>query len=163
MRLQSSFSWPSGCSQFFPRFDYLLISHFLLNLQNLSNVTTNHSDSSRPSFVRSNPSSIRFDRVLGNIGAPLRDGSLGFGENGDEDVGVVLGQESEEIQEVRRNDEERRAGSGQAIHEIEECVAGPQSSSVRAHLKTHARVRSSLAQHTARSGRRACIRHGAEL
>ena len=53
------------------RFDYLLISHFLLNLQDLSTVTTNDSDRSRPSFVRSNLSSIRFNRVLGNIGAPL--------------------------------------------------------------------------------------------
>ena len=61
---------------FLLRFDYLLISHFLLNLQDLSNVTTNDPESSRPSFVRSNPSSIRFSNVLGNIGASLRDGSL---------------------------------------------------------------------------------------
>lgn len=110
------------------RFDYLLISHFLLNLQDLSNVSTNDSDPSRPSFVRSDPSSIRFNNVLGNIGAPLRDGSLGFEDGEDEDVGVMLDQAEAEIQEVRRSNEEGRAGLSpvEAMHGIEEvCVAGP--------------------------------------
>lgn len=83
-------------------------------------MTPNDSEPSRPSFVRSNPSSIRFNNVLGNIGAPLRDGSLGFAEDEDEGVGGIFDQAEAEIQEVRRSDEERRAGtpSAEAMHDI---------------------------------------------
>lgn len=91
-------------------------------------MTINDSDRSRPSFVRSNPSSIRFNNVLGNIGAPLRDGSLGFEGDGHEDEDVMLDQAETEIQEVPRSDEEKRAGtsSAKAIHDVaDECVAGP--------------------------------------
>lgn len=91
-------------------------------------MTTNGTDPSRPSFVRSNPSSIRFNNVLGNIGAPLRDGSLGFGGDEDEDVGVMHDETEAEIQEVPRNGEDRRAGlsSTEAMYDVgEECVAGP--------------------------------------
>lgn len=110
----------------YPRVDYLLISHFLLNLQDLATVTTNDLDPSRPSFVRSNPSSIRFNSILGNIGAPLRDDCLGF--EGDEDEDVILDEAEAEKQEVRRSDEEKcaRASFPEALHGIEEeCVAGP--------------------------------------
>lgn len=127
MSLRSASSRQPGCSYFLCRFDYLLISHFLLNLQDLAIVTTNDSDPSRPSFVRSDPPSIRFNNVLGNIGAPLRDGSLGFAEDEDEDAGVIPDEADAEIQEVRRSDEEWRAGTSpaEAMQGIEEeCVAG---------------------------------------
>lgn len=91
-------------------------------------MTANEFDASRPSFVRSNPSPIRFNNILGNIGAPLRDGSLGFEQDEDEEIDVMLDQTEAEIQEVRRSDAERRVGmsSGEAIHNImEECVVGP--------------------------------------
>lgn len=110
----------------FRRFDYLLISHFLLNLQDLPTVTTNGSASSRPSFVQSNPSTIRFNRVLGNIGAPLHDGLDEFEE--DEDVHVMIGRRDAEILEGRRSDAEEYMWSPSIkdIHGIvEECVAGP--------------------------------------
>lgn len=106
------------------RFDYLLISHFLLNLQDISNVTTDDPDVSRASFSRSNLSSIRFNRVLGNIGAELRDGSHEFEE--DEDVDNILSRVNAETTEVHRSDEEGRAGisSFEASHAVtEEYVA----------------------------------------
>ena len=53
------------------RFDYLLISHFLLNLQNMSSVTTNDSDPCQTTLVGTFQS-MRFD-VVGNLGAQLRD------------------------------------------------------------------------------------------
>lgn len=93
-------------------------------------MTTNNFDSSRPSFVRSNLSSIRFNRVLGNIGAPLRDGSHEYEE--DEDLDVVLDQADAEIMEVRRGDEEGCTGISftEAMHGIaEESIAGPSRSS----------------------------------
>lgn len=66
----------------------MLISHFLINLQEISTVTTDGSNPSRPSFVRStqdHTSSIRFaDIVIGNLGESLRDVS----HNHDEDDGV---------------------------------------------------------------------------
>lgn len=57
-----------------------MISHFLLNLQNISTRISNGSNLSHPSFVRSTQeqvSSIHFvDNVIGNLGASLREGSL---------------------------------------------------------------------------------------
>lgn len=81
----------------------------------------NGSDPSRPSFVRSNFSSIRFNRVLGNIGAPLRDGLCEFGEDEDEDEDVILGQDDAEMQEVKDSVEERRTGMSSAEAIAEEC------------------------------------------
>lgn len=97
-------------------------------------MTTNDAESSRPSLVCSNPSSIRFNRVLGNIGAPLRVGLLGFEEGEAEEV--ILDEADAELQEVRRNNEEMRTGmaSSEAIDDTaHECVAGPsRSPAVRA-------------------------------
>lgn len=63
------------------RFDYLLISHFLLNLQDFTTVLSNAADSdlSRASFDYSSQgrfSSVRFaNNVIGNLGASLRTGA----------------------------------------------------------------------------------------
>lgn len=65
---------------FSDRFDYLLISHFLLKLQDVSVVTYNSSYLSRSSpaqpDLRQQVSSIRFaaNTLIGDLGAPLRDG-----------------------------------------------------------------------------------------
>lgn len=60
------------------RTDYLLISHFLLNLQEISTVESDRSDAFRSSSVRTSQaqvSSVRFaENVIGNLGEPLRDG-----------------------------------------------------------------------------------------
>lgn len=61
------------------RLDYLLISHFLLNLQDISAVTTDdpQRSSSLVHSTGSQISSIRFTRtIIGSLGASLRDGSL---------------------------------------------------------------------------------------
>ena len=67
------------------RCDYLLISHFLLNLQELSTFAA-EPDIARPSFVRSEVgqlTSVRFaDMVVGNLGESLGGWST---ENGDDD------------------------------------------------------------------------------
>lgn len=103
-----------------------MISHFLLNLQDISTVTSNDSDPSRPSFVRSDPgqaSSIRFNSIIGNLGAPVRDGSHednGGGEDMD-------GMEGAALLDMQQDDEEMRVGiplSGSADTR-EENVAGP--------------------------------------
>lgn len=55
-----------------------MISHFLLNLQEIAKSTTNGTDPSCLSFVRSERgqlSSIRFNCIIGNLGESLRDGS----------------------------------------------------------------------------------------
>lgn len=108
------------------RFNYLLISHFLLNLQGIYTVTSQGSDPSRPSFIRSDPhqvSSIRFaDSIVSSMGAPLRDGSHEDEDNDDmaADGGAIL--------EVVRNDEETHvdeSSPGTAMDIKEENTAGP--------------------------------------
>lgn len=81
-------------------------------------MTTDDSNPSRLSFSRSAPSSIRFNRVFGNIGAPLRDGSLGFEEDEGEDV--VVDEAEEAMQEMRRIDEERHTvlSSTETMHDV---------------------------------------------
>lgn len=82
-------------SQCFRRFDYLLISHFLLNLQDISTITFNGSDPSNRTFGRTGQyqvSSIRFAHtIIGNLGASLRDEAL---EDNDDDNDVVKGVET---------------------------------------------------------------------
>lgn len=108
------------------RFDYLLISHFLLNLQDISIMTSDGSDPSRPSFICSNPrqlSSICFaDSIVPSMGAPLRDRSHEDEDNDDiaADDGAIL--------EVVRNDEEIHVDElspGIAMDTKEENIAGP--------------------------------------
>lgn len=76
----------------FCRFDYLLVSHFLLNLEDISATTSEVSDPSQPSSFHASQgqnSSIRFsDSIIGNLGAPLRDGS-----SGDEDEIIGLAED----------------------------------------------------------------------
>lgn len=107
------------------RLDYLLISHFLLNLQDISTVTSNGSDPSDPSLGRSDQgqvSSIRFaSSIIGNLGAPLRDGPL----EDDEEIDNIDA-EGVETSCLSRNNEELYVGSSlQAVSIVEENVAGP--------------------------------------
>ena len=100
-----------------------MISHFLLNLQDISTVTSSISDLSRPSFVRSDQgqvSSIHFvNSIISSLGMPLRDGPLeDDGEDGDNVVA--------EVSESLRNDEELHVGTSMLVADIvEENVAGP--------------------------------------
>lgn len=53
-----------------------MISHFLLNLRDLSATTANDTDQSHASrSVPSQVSSIHFNRIIGNLGESLRDES----------------------------------------------------------------------------------------
>lgn len=94
------------CSLLLRRFDYLLISHFLLNLQVISTVTSNSSNPSRLSFIRSDQtqvSSIRFaNSIIGNLGAPLRDGPL---EDDDSDRDNI-DTEGTELSDLSKNNDE---------------------------------------------------------
>lgn len=107
------------CLQSFFRLNYLLVSHFLLNLQDISTGTLNGSTPSRPSFVRSDlrqVSSIRFiNSIVESFGSPLRDRLLEDDADGEitnvEDVGT-LG--------VSRNDEELCAPSSDSAGISEE-------------------------------------------
>ena len=115
------------CSMLPCRIDYLLISHFLLNLQDISIVTSNGADPSRLSFVRSDQghvSSIRFaNSIIGNLGAPLRDESLGDDdEDGDDtDAGGI------EHSDLSGNDEELHVGAStlSSMDVAEENAASP--------------------------------------
>ena len=102
-----------------------MISHFLLNLQDISTVTSNGSDPSRPSFVRSDQgqvSSIRFaDSIIRSFGMALRDGSLNDDEEADDAVAEDI-----ELTDLQATDEERNIGSSSFVMDImEENVAGP--------------------------------------
>lgn len=76
------------------------MSHFLLNLQELSADAIYHSNPSTPSHVRSDVSTIRFNSVLGNIGAPLRNPSDQF--DNETDIDVEFESESTEMSEMQR-------------------------------------------------------------
>lgn len=78
------------------RLNYLLISHFILNLQEISRTTQDDLDGAHPSFWRSPPaqsyiSSIRFTAAefVGNMGAPLRHGTLEDGDDVEDDIATV--------------------------------------------------------------------------
>lgn len=110
------------------RIDYLLISHFIMNLQDIATTSSRDADSSRPSFVRSEQSqvsSIQFDRVVGNLGEFLRDDSRGGEEDEeneeqiDENVAVMNSSQKDGEMQV----ESAVFSSGENV--CQENVAGP--------------------------------------
>lgn len=110
------------------RFDYILISHFLLDLQDLSVTPTDDSDPSHLSNNRTCVSTIRFNAVLGNIGANLRDKSSNFEDSEDRSVNSMIDLDDFETTEVPRNDEEEGSiTSSPNIHPdvAETPLAGP--------------------------------------
>ena len=89
------------------RFQYLLTSHFLLNLQDVVTVTVDDSQSSFICSDQGQVSSIRFvDSIIGNLGESLHDGS--HEDDEEEDVDSDMGDAG--ILEIARDDEEMQAG-----------------------------------------------------
>lgn len=100
------------------RIDYLLISHFLLNLQSISAGTSDSLEySSESSFVRSTQgqvSTIHFvNSIIGNLGAPLRDGPLT--EDDDEDGDKIAAESTETPSGLSRDDEELHVGASSPL------------------------------------------------
>lgn len=112
-----------------PRFDYLLISHFLLNLQDISPGSSREAGPSR-SLVESDQrqlSSIRFarfiDSVLGNIGEPLRNGSLGDYDETEDELDIT---DDAAANGVSHDKEETPVNSGSVVLHVDQVnVAGP--------------------------------------
>ena len=87
---------------------------------------SNGSDSSRPPFDRSDQgqvSSIRFvSSIIGNLGAPLHDGSFEDDDEARDNIDV----EGVQLPDLSRDDEELHVGISPLIVDIvEENVAGP--------------------------------------
>lgn len=87
------------------RFNYLLICHFLLNLQDVPNVTIHGANQTLSRSDQGEMSTICFNTVLGNIGAPLRDGTSE--DDGDEDSISADAEMAQMPQSLSSNDEEK--------------------------------------------------------
>ena len=103
-----------------------MISHFILNLQDMPTVTSNSTDPFQPPSANSDPSqlsSVRFNSIFGNLGASLRDGS----HEDDVDEEDVDGMTSIAILDTPQDEEEMCVGvsSAGSVDVGEENVAGP--------------------------------------
>lgn len=127
----------SPCADHLCRFDYLLISHFLLNLQTISSVTLHGSDLSQRTLGGSDQgkiSSIRFaDSIIGNLGAPLRDGSFEDDDDDSDDIDI-----EEPVPSDSSRIDEQHAGvsslvvdaKGESIAELSSILVNPRSTPI---------------------------------
>ena len=101
------------------RLDYVLISHFLLNLQHIATDGTRDTGISGPTTARSvdgQVSSVRFaDRVIGNLGGSIRDWSTA-----DAEIDVDEGEDEVSTSSALSDVE---AGGQPSI--VEECILRP--------------------------------------
>lgn len=122
---------------FLYRVDYLLISHFLLNLQDISTVTSNGIGPSQSLGSDQEPiSSIQFvNTIIGNLGQPLRDGLTGDEDEdegeGEEDIAGIenAGMLNSGLSQPDVNVYDDGSSPGLPM-DVKESVAGPSAISV---------------------------------
>lgn len=124
MRVESN-SFPEHLRLRSPsRCDAILISHFLLNLQDISTIQTD-SYSSQSSHTLADVTTIKFNAVLGNIGASLRDESGEFEYSEDRDADTMLDDKGLETVELRPTDARERESISSPELTSDVVVAGP--------------------------------------